>query len=1400
MSASRKLVRIAGVFALAIVMLGIATAAYAAVPTTPVLRDAWVSDVGKVSLRWDASVDASGHAVAYDIYRDVIPISSATIISRSLAPIVSNYVGITIQVNAAAAEATQSYVWYYAVAARDDQPTPLKSGPSICVSPNVHGYRMDSNIVSCNRCHSTHGAYQVPYQSKELCYTCHGNTNAASTLGAKSSKNTQASFYDYSGQVAGSKHRNQYMIDNNKNCAACHSPHRSSYYYDAAGTYQASSSYRMMLRITYGTALYAYVSNNATPATNNEACLGCHGATMVFDGKTITGSTSIALAGGPNAFANTAGDHNTAGYSAAAHGSATIYSNDYPATSPGVQCEVCHDNHGSATTRLIDYRRSRTADPNANKQAGLCFKCHSATSSETKVAAGNVKPFSWNGRDVQAEFSRASHHPYATTTGSWVPTAHNTFAQTTQAEFNTDTLSNTQTTATSDGEITLAQYTTTITPPMQVMVYGNQGGTTTLSSYDPATNSWSTAPLDNTLWSPGSGSSAFFLNGKVYVTRAGGTLTQAVYDPATDSWSTAQSLPTNIGLGGDSTVNTTTADTCVYYSAGGGSTRIMWWNYTGTSTGQFNFQTAGTDRALGAGSAIAYAPGANRLFVIYQNDTAGDGVLYYRTNPARSTVDADFSAGPSVVADSFSTRYNRMTYFKVGGTEYLLILGRDTTDSRDTIVISNLAATPTKTDLNVDPFGGSSTGDGVSLQWDGGSYLYAIRGGSATDVRRALIPANPVAGPWTWQTLSTSFTQAAGSSIAAGLIQPADVTGLAYRLSGTATTPDIMPYASAYKWGTVSWTEAEPAGTALSVTVEGWNGSAWSTLANAVGTSSIDLSAYTVAAYSKIRLRANLSTSDNQLTPVLSDWAATSIWDVYTTGQGSLTCANCHNVHYNQAQKAGSAWDMARASDPDNTKLTVSSTTYGSTAADFCMRCHDGASSPATTTATTLVPYSAAFGSVTTPYFPGWNKDASGYRFADSGHMTALTANGKALCETCHDPHASDNARLTAWTRPAGVTWAGGLSIAGSRVNTSTVAREENLCYKCHGNGTASYPRANGAKDVYTKANLTYKHVMATYAGRHADTETAAALGGTNRHSECTDCHDAHVAKQVGGTALALHNGTSSKAGSAVYGAWGTQVSFATSNFGAPTGFTPVRLAGGANDYEAYLCFKCHSSNTSAPSGQTNIAQEFNPSNFSYHNVLGQGIGVQSSFTFVDSLGTTRTQTWTPPAASAFLKAGWTANSMTTCTDCHTNSQNAATQASGPHGSSVQWMLDPGYTNWTATTSLTNYTTVICGKCHTGLATSNVVHSEHDTRGAQGGYCRYCHVKTPHGWKRPRLLGYTTDAAAYATIPNGISKIRANKNYTASNWQKSSGGDCSAGCDTGTHPSTLTGAGTSYWP
>ncbi|MEN6430238.1 MAG: cytochrome c3 family protein, partial [Coriobacteriales bacterium] len=423
-------------------------AAYAATPTQPVLKDCWVSGVGKVTLQWYASTDASGHAVSYDVYRDVIPVTASTISSRSLTPVVTSFSGTTVQINAAAQEPRESYTWFYAVVAKDDQSTPAKSAPSLNLAPNLHGYRFDTNLVACTRCHSAHGVYKIPYQNKESCYTCHGGTGSTAPLGAKSTFNTEASFYDTGTATPGSRHRNQYMTDTKQECAACHTPHRSPYYYNATGVYDAASSYRRMLRIEYATGQYAYYSRNSLPAQGNEFCFSCHGSSAVsWDSKTIDASAAIGIVGGPGAYANAGGDHNYSGYAAAAHGTGVIYSNDYDGSSattdnPAVQCEACHHNHAAAADKLIDYRSSDTTDPTKWKQANLCYACHSASSTETSVAAGYTKPFAWNGRDVKAQFQRVSHHPTVARVGD--PSVEpGIWTQTTQTEFGLDTLTNT---------------------------------------------------------------------------------------------------------------------------------------------------------------------------------------------------------------------------------------------------------------------------------------------------------------------------------------------------------------------------------------------------------------------------------------------------------------------------------------------------------------------------------------------------------------------------------------------------------------------------------------------------------------------------------------------------------------------------------------------------------------------------------------------------------------------------------------------------------------------------------------------------------------------------------------------------------------------------------------------
>jgi predicted CXXCH cytochrome family protein len=551
----------------------------------------------------------------------------------------------------------------------------------------------------------------------------------------------------------------------------------------------------------------------------------------------------------------------------------------------------------------------------------------------------------------------------------------------------------------------------------------------------------------------------------------------------------------------------------------------------------------------------------------------------------------------------------------------------------------------------------------------------------------------------------------------------------------------------------------------------------------------------------------------------------------------SLTCVNCHNVHV-VSEGAGSAWNVARASSPSDTKDTPTTIT------SFCLDCHDGSVPAEVVDATTLVPYRIGFGSPAAPYFTGWDKNS----FTGSGHYTATTT--KALCENCHDPHGSDFTRLTAWTAPSGVA---GLN-AGVRANTSsTLSREENLCYQCHGNeavvGGVQTQRAADAKDVATKASAAYGHNPATETTVHQDTESAAALGSGSRHAECEDCHNAHYTRKVGGTAT-QDTANTSLAGGALYGVYGSKPTYTvdptpdtvqeeTYTWIGATAYAPEELTGAGGDLEAYLCLKCHSTATedsyprtvtrpdSSTYAGTDQALEFNPSNFSYHNVMGQGTGMWSSFTVTPANGSVPLSiTWAVPTVDVFV-AGYNSNSMLTCTSCHTNEANSANQAKGPHGSSARWIIDPQYSADWKTAGLSsgspngmefvggaNATTIICAKCHDLYGTasgdgswSNSVHSRsaHMVTHNQPKYCTNCHIGIPHGWKRPRLLGYSDDPSPYRTVGGGsgnkysypLYRIQVNNlhvlNAGSVSWAK---GHCETAPGGNTHTSGMQ----NYWP
>jgi cytochrome c553 len=186
-------------------------------------------------------------------------------------------------------------------------------------------------------------------------------------------------------------------------------------------------------------------------------------------------------------------------------------------------------------------------------------------------------------------------------------------------------------------------------------------------------------------------------------------------------------------------------------------------------------------------------------------------------------------------------------------------------------------------------------------------------------------------------------------------------------------------------------------------------------------------------------------------------------------------------------------------------------------------------------------------------------------------------------------------------------------------------------------------------------------------------------------------------------------------------------------------------------------------------------------------------------------VGAANNRTWPLPTTSAWLDTGWTASSMVTCSDCHTS--GGGTKAAGPHGSAVEYMIDPAYTTpWEiargddpdTSGDQSNYLTTICNKCHAdNYVNMNGVHgyTKHfRNEYSAAGKCIGCHVKIPHGWKRPRLIGYTTDPIEYRSISvvGMLDENQAPARGSSPGWSKN---DCATtGCDS--HPTSMA----TKWP
>ncbi len=349
-------------------------------------------------------------------------------------------------------------------------------------------------------------------------------------------------------------------------------------------------------------------------------------------------------------------------------------------------------------------------------------------------------------------------------------------------------------------------------------------------------------------------------------------------------------------------------------------------------------------------------------------------------------------------------------------------------------------------------------------------------------------------------------------------------------------------------------------------------------------------------------------------------------------------------------------------------------------------------------------------------------------------------------CLACHDTHTVEGSRrlLREGTDDINQPKQGG-----------NPAIEE-TCYLCHTNSTDTILDTlnNQVPDIESEFTKTYHMPIVTLEQADSTTEAhdiknsdmeeitteqyqyatgVPNLGLSERHAECTDCHNPHrVIKNTryDGTGLTTqatheHRNTtlphSNIASGVLAGSWGVDPDYTFASWdtwpiniqynkrGTPDGVAPV-------DKEYQVCLKCHSSYAygttpptpgstggNTPSGTNDLTQytdqakEFNPSNAGFHPVIAatgrtlstRGITNGSPFLFP----------WSGTNGS------FVGNQTMYCSDCHghntSGTGNNEPSPWGPHGSNNEFILLGNWDFNTGTrTSTGGLGEDLCFKCH----------------------------------------------------------------------------------------------------